>query len=160
MGYQLGVDIGTSFTAAALARSGRAELASLGARTLEIPTVVFLEAGGTLLVGEAAVRRGVAEPARLAREFKRRLGDPAPFLLAGSPYSPEALMAAVLRAVVAEVAIREGERPEHVTLTHPANWGPYKRELFDHVASLADVAPASTTTEPEAAALNFASTTR
>ena len=40
------------------------------------------------------------EPARVAREFKRRIGDPTPILLGGSPYSAEALMAQLLRAVV------------------------------------------------------------
>ena len=55
---------------------------------------------------------------------------------------------------------RQGEPPSHVTLTRPANWGPYKCELFGHVPVLADAGPFSTTTEPEAAAAHFASTTR
>ena len=34
----------------------------------------------------------MAEPQLVAREFKRRLGDPTPILLGGAPYSAEALM--------------------------------------------------------------------
>ena len=113
-----------------------------------------------MVVGESAERRGAADPTRLAREFKRRLGDPAPILVAGTPFSAEALMAAVLRSVVADVTARQGEPPAHVTLTRPANWGPYKQELFSHVPVLADLGPSSTATEPEAAAVHFASTTR
>ena len=160
MTYFLGVDLGTSYTAAAISRDGVLELVSLGTRSLEIPSVAFLDPSGTVVVGESAERRGASDPTRLAREFKRRLGDPAPILVAGTPFSAEALMAAVLRSVVADVTARQGEPPAHVTLTRPANWGPYKQELFSHVPVLADLGPSSTATEPEAAAVHFASTTR
>ncbi len=160
MSYHLGVDLGTSYTAAAISRDGVLEMVSLGTRSLEIPSVVFLDPSGGLVVGESAERRGAAEPARLAREFKRRLGDPAPILVGGTPFSAEALMATVLRSVIADVTARQGEPPAHVTLTRPANWGPYKQELFGHVPALADLGPSSTATEPEAAAVHFASTTR
>ena len=160
MGYLLGVDLGTSFTAAALSRDDNLELVSLGTRSLEVPSVVYLDPDQGMLIGEAAERRGLTDPTRVAREFKRRLGDPAPILIAGTPFSAEGLMAAVLRTVIAEVTARQGEPPSHVTLTRPANWGPYKCELFGHVPVLADAGPFSTTTEPEAAAAHFASTTR
>ena len=160
MSYHLGVDLGTSYTAAAISRDGVLEMVSLGTRSLEIPSVVFLDPSGSLVVGESAERRGASDPARLAREFKRRLGDPAPILVGGTPFSAEALMAAVLRSVIADVTARQGEPPAHVTLTRPANWGPYKQELFGHVPALADLGPSTTATEPEAAAVHFASTTR
>jgi len=160
MTYFLGVDLGTSYTAAAISRDGVLELVSLGTRSLEIPSVAFLDPSGAVVVGESAERRGASDPTRLAREFKRRLGDPAPILVSGTPFSAEALMATVLRSVVADVTARQGEPPAHVTLTRPANWGPYKQELFSHVPVLADLGPSSTATEPEAAAVHFASTTR
>jgi molecular chaperone DnaK (HSP70) len=158
--YFLGVDLGTSYTAAAISRDGMLELVSLGTRSLDIPSVTFLDPGGSVVVGESAERRGASDPTRLAREFKRRLGDPAPILVANTPFSAEALMSAVLRAVVADVTQRQGEAPAHVTLTRPANWGPYKQELFSQVPVLADLGPSSTATEPESAAVHFASTTR
>ncbi len=58
----------------------------------------------TILTGEAAARRVLTDPGRVAREFKRRLGDPTPILLGGGPYSAEALMAGLLRAVVDDVS--------------------------------------------------------
>src|SRR6478609_9441104 len=160
MTYYLGVDLGTSYTAAAISRDGVLELVSLGTRSLEIPSVAFLDSSGSVVVGESAERRGASDPTRLAREFKRRLGDPAPILVSGTPFSAEALMGAVLRSVVADITRRQGEPPAHVTLTRPANWGPYKQELFSHVPVLADLGPSSTATEPEAAAVHFASTIR
>jgi molecular chaperone DnaK len=158
--YQLGVDLGTTFTAAASIRDGRAEVATLGTRSLEIPSVVLLRQDGELLIGEAAERRSQTEPDRFAREFKRRMGDPTPVLLGGSPFSAHALSARLLRGVVKVVADREGEMPDHVVVTCPANWGDYKRELLDQAVHQADIGPVTIATEPEAAAVHYASTTR
>ncbi|HEY8545905.1 MAG TPA: Hsp70 family protein, partial [Acidimicrobiales bacterium] len=160
MGYQLGVDLGTTYTAAAIIRNGLAEVATLGTRSLEIPSVVFLRDDGELLIGEAAERRSLTEPDRFAREFKRRIGDPTPVLLGGSPFSAHTLMAKLLRAVVKVVSDREGGLPDHTVVTCPANWGDYKRELFDQALRQADVEPCTVVTEPEAAAVHYASTTR
>jgi molecular chaperone DnaK len=158
--YTLGVDLGTTYTAAAVLRNGRAEMATLGTRSLEIPSVVLLREDGTLLIGEPAERRSLIEPARFAREFKRRIGDPTPILLGGSPFSAHALMAHLLRGVVKVIADREGGPPDHTVVTCPANWGDYKRELFDQAVTQADIGPVSVVVEPEAAAIHYASTTR
>jgi len=80
MGYGLGIDLGTTFTAAAVDRAGHVEMVSLGDRTAAIPSVVLLRADGGVLVGDAASRRAAVEPDRVAREFKRRLGDVRSFL--------------------------------------------------------------------------------
>ena len=53
-----------------------------------------------------------------------------------------------------------GEPPAEVVLTHPANWGPYKLELFDQVARLAGVERWSRCPEPLAAAAQYAAQTR
>ena len=160
MTYTLGVDLGTTYTAAAVLRNGRAEMATLGTRSLEIPSVVLLREDGVLLIGEPAERRSLIEPARFAREFKRRIGDPTPVLLGGSPFSAHALMAHLLRGVVKVIADREGGPPDHTVVTCPANWGDYKRELFDQAVTQADIGPVSVVVEPEAAAVHYASTTR
>ncbi|MGH9135897.1 MAG: Hsp70 family protein [Acidimicrobiales bacterium] len=157
MGYALGIDLGTTFTAAAVARGERVEIVGLGNHTSAIPTAVLLRDDGTLLVGDAAIRRGQLEPARLAREFKRRLGDATPIILGHTPYSAERLMAAVVRDVVDAVSERQGGRPTAVVIAHPANWGPYKRELLEQAAVVAGLHGASFVTEPEAAAIHFAS---
>ncbi len=156
MGYVVGVDLGTTFTAAAVVRGGErgtASVVTLGHRSIAVPTAVFAAEDGQLLVGEAAVAAGLAQPERLATEFKRRLGDVTPLLLAGRPWSPQALLATVLGHVLGQVAAEHGGPPDLVVLTHPANWGPFKRALLDDVVRLADVSvPVATLTEPEAAA--------
>jgi molecular chaperone DnaK len=155
--YALGIDLGTTYTAAAVWRAGHAEIASLGSRSAAIPSVVLLRDDETILTGEIANRRGLTEPHRVAREFKRRLGDPTPILLGGVPYSAESLMARMLRAVVDEVSSREGGEPDRICVSHPANWGPYKIDLMYQVIRLAGIEqPVQLTTEPQAAAVFYA----
>ncbi|TCK26110.1 Hsp70 family protein [Pseudonocardia endophytica] len=160
MGYGLGVDLGTTFTAAAVERDGRVEMATLGDRTAAVPSVVLLRGDGTVLTGDAADRRAASEPDRVAREVKRRLGDPMPVLLGGAPQPVQELMAMQLRDVVRVVSEREGGAPDEVTLTHPANWGPYKKELFGQIPRRAGIDRVRMLTEPEAAAAHYASTER
>jgi molecular chaperone DnaK len=162
MGYQLGIDLGTTYTGAAVARGGRVEVVALGTTTPVIPSVVLLRSDGDVLVGEAAVRRGIDEPTRVAREFKRRLGDPTPLVLGGTPYGAEALTGHLLKSVVRMVTEREGSAPDRVVLTHPANYGPYKLDMMREVARLADLDLSTTAflTEPQAAAISYAQRNR
>ena len=160
MAYQLGIDIGTTFTAAAVSRRGNVEAATLGSRAPAVPSVLYLREDGTFLIGEAAEHRAATDPGRVAREFKRRVGDPTPILLGGTPFSAESLTAKLMRWVVDAVSEGEGERPERIAVTHPANWGPFKKDLLSEAIRLADLGPAMTLTEPEAAAIFHATTER
>ena len=72
--YAVGIDIGTTYTAAAVWRNGRAEIVPLGSHSAAIPSAVFLRPDGSFLTGESAYRRRLSEPSRVVREVKRRLG--------------------------------------------------------------------------------------
>jgi len=158
--YYLGIDIGTTYTAAAVWRDGRYDVASLGNRAATIPSVVLLRDDETVLTGEAAARRAATEPQRVAREFKRRLGDPTPIIVAGTPYSADALIAKLLRWVVDRVAEAEGGPAARIAVTHPANWGTYKLDLLRQAIRIADLDNVATLSEPEAAAIHYASQAR
>src|SRR5690606_32806241 len=80
--WYLGVDLGTTYTAAAVRRGDHSEVVTLGTRSAVEPTVAVAIDDG-LLVGEAAERRAATHPERTVRQFKRRLGDTTPVLLGG-----------------------------------------------------------------------------
>ncbi|WP_344024703.1 Hsp70 family protein, partial [Pseudonocardia kongjuensis] len=165
MSYSLGVDLGTTFVAAAVAHDSQVEMFTLGDRSVVSPSAVYVREDGTMITGDAAVRQAVAKPDRVGREFKRRLGDPIPVILGGVAHSVTNLLGAVLRDVVAVVRDTEGAPPASIVLTHPANWGPFRRELFDEVPELAgltgaDAVPLRTVTEPEGAAAHYAASRR
>ncbi len=157
MSYCLGVDLGTTFTAAAVCQpGGRPEMISLGSSSYGIPSVLVLREDGTFLIGEAAEMKATSDPTRVARYFKRQLGDGSSRFIGGTPFSPQTLTANLLRSVLETVTARQGAEPETVVLTHPANWGPYRREVFEQAASMAGVNSLQLRTEPEAAAINYA----
>jgi actin-like ATPase involved in cell morphogenesis len=156
VGYSLGVDLGTTFVAAAVASATRVEMFTLGDRSVVAPAIVYLREDGALVTGEAASLRAVSSPDRVSREFKRRLGNPTPVILGGQPHTVTALLGTLLRDVVHKVIETEGEPPDNVVLTHPANWGPFRRALFEEVPQHAGLANPPMVTEPEAAAAHYA----
>jgi YVTN family beta-propeller protein len=156
VGYHLGVDLGTTFVAAALATDTGIEMFTLGDRTVVTPAVVYLREDGALVSGDAAARRAVSSPDRIGREFKRRLGDPTPVMLGGTPYAVTVLLGSLLHDVLSRITETEGTKPDSVVLTHPANWGPFRRELFDEVPHVAGLTAPRMVTEPEAAAAHYA----
>ena len=125
MDYSLGIDLGTTYSAAATARGRSAR--DLPAR----------RAGGDDPVGRRPARRrrgprsarppsGVRCPSRsrTAREFKRRLGDPTPIILGGTPYGAEALIgppAAEHRRARSREQL--GGPPAAIVVCHPASYG-------------------------------------
>jgi actin-like ATPase involved in cell morphogenesis len=160
MDYFLGVDLGTTYTAAAIRRGDRTEITALSDRSPAVPSVLLLDDDGTLHVGDAANRRAIARPDRVAREFKRRFGDPAPLIVGGTPYGADLLTARLLRWVVDLVSQREGRPPDGLAVTHPANWGSYKLDLLRQAVHHADLDRGTeclTITEPQAAATWYAS---
>ena len=166
MTFWLGIDLGTTYTAAALYRPAVGELGthvvSLGSRSPAVPSVLFLPGDGSLVVGEAAERRALTDPDRVVREFKRRIGDEIPLLVGGVPWQAHELAAVLVRWVWEQVNQREGELPEGVALTCPASWGPYKISLFEQalratrIGGTTRLGSVQLLSEPQAAAIGYA----
>jgi len=165
MSYQLGIDLGTTYTAAAVCRAtdrhwDEPDMVNLGGRTPTVASVLYLGSDGSVLVGEAGERRAVTDPDRVVREFKRRIGDETPLVVGdGEQHAAHDLAARLVRWVVDRVAEREGGPAGRVAVTHPASWGPHKKELFGRALSAVGV-QATFLAEPQAAALSYASAER
>ncbi len=158
MGYRLGIDFGTTYTATAVLEHRQPKIVTLGEQTAEIPSVLCYPPDGPVLTGDAANRHAAIEPDCVTREFKRRIGDPTPLIVGGKAHTPEALSARLLRWVVDSVEERQGRPAERIAITHPANWGPYKQDLLRQAVRTAGIGPLVVLTEPEAAAISYAST--
>src|SRR3954471_8251777 len=164
MSYQLGIDLGTTYTAAAVCRSSdrrwvEPEVVTLGTRAATVPSVLFMAADGGIVVGEAAERRALTDPDRVVREFKRRIGDPTPVVVGGRPWAPEELSARLVRWVVDRVAEREGGPAGSIAVTHPASWGAHKKELLARALGGQGLT-VTFLAEPQAAALHYAAAER
>ncbi|SNS97563.1 Hsp70 protein [Asanoa hainanensis] len=152
----LGVDFGTSNTAAALHwPDGRTRVVLFDGSPL-LPSVVCADPDGTgkLFVGRDAVQAATFHPAGAEFHPKQRVDDVS-VLLSDVEYPVVDLFAAVLRRVVAEAATVAGGAPGRMVVTYPAGWGEQRRAVLR--AAAAQVVPqCDLAMEPVAAAAHFA----
>ncbi|MFC5996776.1 Hsp70 family protein [Pseudonocardia hispaniensis] len=162
MSYYLGIDVGTTFSAAAVCRSDRAnaDIVALGERANAVPSAVFADERGALLFGVAAERRALSDPGRVVRGFKRRIGDGVPMLVGGVPVAAEELAARFAAKLVEEVAAREGGPAAGIAVTHPASWGPHRLDSLRTALAAHGLGAAMLITEPQAAARGYAAAER
>ena len=131
MSYELGIDFGSSSTAAVVRRAegtGDTEVVPLSARGGAVPSVLHLARDGRVTVGEAAASLAGIDPTRVVRGLKRRVGDAAPVELGGQPWAADELSARLVRWVVDRVVEKEGEQPTGIALAHPTSWAPHTLE--------------------------------
>jgi molecular chaperone DnaK len=129
MSYQVGVDLGSTFSALAVCRAGgnpAPEIVPLTPRTAFVPTVVYANPDGSVVVGEEADRRALTDPDRVARQFTRRIGDGVPLLAGGMAVPAEALAARFITRMVDIAAARFGGPATRTAITHPAGWGAHR----------------------------------
>jgi molecular chaperone DnaK len=154
-GFALGVDFGTSNTVAMLRwPDGRARPLLVDGSPL-LPSAVYADPGGSLLVGRDAIHSARLDPARFEPNPKRRIDDHT--VLLGERELPVVdLVAAVLIRVADEARRTTGGAPlDPVTLTCPAGWGPTRRGLLCAAAAQAGWPRVRLVEEPVAAATYF-----
>lgn len=165
MSYVLAIDVGTSYTAAALIRPAGGstptpEILPLGLQGSAVPSVLYYAADGRILVGEAAERRGLDDPGRMVREFKRRIGDAVPLAVGEAWLAPEDAYATMAKWVVDKAEEREGSSPSSIIMTHPASWGGHRTSTVLAALKFAGLTDVTLISEPVAAALHYAAQTR
>jgi len=154
----LSVDLGTSNTVAVLAAHGRQPRVVEVDGSATMPSALFLAEDGQLVVGRDAERRARLDPARFEPNPKRRVDEGT--LLLGDKIVPVTDVLSAVFARVAEETSRQlgGAKPDEVRLTHPAQWGPARRNVLLAAARLAGLGPNLVLVpEPVAAAAHFAS---
>ncbi|HEX6351941.1 Hsp70 family protein [Actinophytocola sp.] len=154
----LSVDLGTSNTVAVLSAHGRPPRVVDVDGSSMMPSAVFAAEDGTLVVGRDAERRARLDPARFEPNPKRRV-DEGTLLLGDQVVPVTDALAGVLRRVVDETSRQlGGKKPDEVRLTHPAQWGPVRRNVLLSAARQSGAGSNLVLVpEPVAAAAHFAS---
>ncbi|MDH3596077.1 MAG: Hsp70 family protein [Rhodospirillales bacterium] len=117
----IGIDLGTSNSAAAVLRGGRpvmipsAEGLTLGGKAF--PSYVAIATDGQMLVGEPARRQAAANPEGTASAFKRRMGLREMTRLRDREFSPEQLSAFLLQKVKRDAEAFPGEPVKKAVIT-------------------------------------------
>lgn len=154
----LSVDLGTSNTAVVLAVADRPPRSVEVDGSATMSSAVFANEDGTLVVGTDAERRARLDPARFEPNPKRRIDEGT--LLLGESVVPVTDALGAVFARVAEETSRQlaGAMPDEVRLTHPAQWGPVRRNVLLASARLGGFGgDLVLVPEPVAAAAHFAS---
>jgi molecular chaperone DnaK (HSP70) len=154
----LGIDFGTSNTVA-MVRTADARMRPLlfdGSPLL--PSAVYFNTDGKVLVGRDAERNARVDPSRFEPNPKRRIDDGEVFL-GGQGLPVQRVFGYVLGQVNAEARRQLGGPPEEVRLTHPARWGERRRSLLVEAARMSGLIAGSTAprliAEPVGAASYF-----
>ncbi|WP_326553606.1 Hsp70 family protein [Micromonospora sp. NBC_01813] len=146
----LGIDFGTSNTVAMVrGGDGRARPLLFDGTPL-LPSAVYREPDGRLLVGSDAHRRARIDPAGFEPNPKRRVDDGV-VLLGDAEVPVPQVIGAVLRHVAAEAGRQVGSVTD-VRLTHPAQWGERRRLVLVQAAHTAGLPRPTLVAEPVAAA--------
>jgi hypothetical protein len=154
-GHALGIDFGTSHTVAVVRwPDGRGRPLLIDGSPL-LPSAVYAEPGGALIVGRDAVHSARLDPARFEPNPKRRIDDS--MLLLGDREVPVGdLVTAVFARVAEEWDRTVGRVRPEITLTCPATWGATRRRLLADAAAGAGFEGVRLVAEPVAAATYFA----
>lgn len=155
----IGIDLGTSNSAAAILRGGRpviipsAEGLSIGGKAF--PSYVAVTADGQILVGEPARRQATANPEGTVTAFKRKMGKREAITLRGRDYSPEQLSAFLLQKIKRDAEAFLGEPVEKAVVTVPAYFDDNQRAATKDACRIAGLDVIRLVNEPTAASLAY-----
>ena len=150
-----GIDLGT--TNSAIARQDGTKTRLLAGRdgVSLLPSALYVDDAGAVVVGSAARARASQKPADTATEFKRLMGtdDTRTFPGSGKRMTPEELSAEVLKELLRWATVEAGRAPVAAVITIPAMFQLPQCEATRRAAELAGIAHAPLLQEPIAAAI-------
>jgi molecular chaperone HscC len=155
MGKIIGIDLGTTNSAAAYMTDDGPRLIPNALGEVLTPSVVGVDEEGKLLIGRAARELQVIHPERCAALFKRQMGSDWTANLNGRTYNPEELSSLVLRSLKADADAHFGAPVERAVITVPAYFNDAQRKATLHAGRIAGLQVERIFNEPTAAALAY-----
>ncbi len=155
MSNYVGIDLGTTFSAAAyIDESGRPKIIN-NDRDENITPSCVAGIKGEIVVGERARRQWANDEANAAARFKRDMGTSATHKIGDKEFTPTELSAEVLKKIKSDVEAKIGPIDEAV-ITIPANFSHEAREATMEAGRMAGLNVKYIINEPTAAALYYA----
>ncbi|MGD8431958.1 MAG: Hsp70 family protein, partial [Nitrosopumilaceae archaeon] len=155
----IGIDLGTSNSAAAVIMGGKptiipaAEGATVGGKAF--PSVVAFSKDGDLLVGEPARRQAVTNPDNTIVAAKRKMGTDHVFKMQGKEYKPQQISSFILQKIKKDAEAFIGETIEKAVITVPAYFDDNQRQATKDAGTIAGLDVVRIINEPTAASLAF-----
>jgi len=155
----IGIDLGTSNSAASVMEGGRptmipsAEGTSVGGKSF--PSYVAFTKDGQLLVGEPARRQAVTNPDGTIKNVKRKMGSDTKVTAQGKEYTPQQISAFILQKIKKDAESYLGEKIDKAVITVPAYFNDNQRQATKDAGAIAGLEVVRIINEPTAAALAY-----
>jgi molecular chaperone DnaK len=155
----IGIDLGTSNSAAAIMEGGKttlipsAEGTTLGGKAF--PSYVAFTKDDQLLVGEPARRQAVANPEGTISAFKRKMGTSYKYNVNGKEFTPQQLSGFILQKVKKDAEAYLGCSITKAVITVPAYFNDNQRQATKDAGSIAGLEVVRLVNEPTAASLAY-----
>ncbi|HUZ80535.1 MAG TPA: molecular chaperone DnaK [Thermoplasmata archaeon] len=156
----IGIDLGTSNSAAAMLEGGRpviipsAEGTTVGGGKA-FPSYVAFAKDGQLIVGEPARRQAISNPEGTVTAFKRKMGTDYKYRLQGKEYTPQQLSGFLLQKIKRDAEAFIGEKVDKAVITVPAYFNDNQRQATKDAGAIAGLEVVRIINEPTAASLAY-----
>jgi molecular chaperone DnaK len=159
MGKIIGIDLGTSNSAASVMIGGKptiiqaAEGTSVGGKAF--PSYVAFTKDGQLLVGEPARRQMVTNPEGTIVAAKRKMGTDFKFRVYDKEYTPQQISSFILQKIKRDSEAYIGETVDKAVITVPAYFNDNQRQATKDAGEIAGLEVVRIINEPTAASLAY-----
>jgi len=155
----IGIDLGTSNSAAAIIQGGKPTLIPAAEGTTAagkaFPSYVPFSKDGELLVGEPARRQAVTNPDNTILEAKRKMGTDFAYKIQGKEYKPQQISAFILQKIKKDAESFTGDKITKAVITVPAYFDDNQRQATKDAGTIAGLEVMRIINEPTAASLAF-----
>ncbi|TBR17277.1 molecular chaperone DnaK [bacterium] len=160
MAKVIGIDLGTSNSAAAVMEGGRPVIipSSEGAGVASgkaFPSYVAFTKDGQRLVGEPARRQAAINAEGTIYAAKRKMGQDYKFKAHGKEYTPQQISAFILQKIKQDAEAYLGDKIEEVVITCPAYFDDNQRTATKDAGEIAGLKVLRIINEPTAACLAY-----
>ncbi len=155
----IGIDLGTTNSAAAVLQAGRPTIIPSAegptAAGKMFPSVVAFTKGGELLVGEPAKRQAASNPEATIFEIKRKMGTDFKVKIQGKEYTPQQISAFILQKIKRDAETYLGENVDSAVITVPAHFNDNQRQATVDAGEITGFKVSRIVNEPTAACLAY-----
>jgi len=156
----IGIDLGTSNSAASVMEGGKPKIIPSAEGTTvgggkAFPSYIAFTKDGELLTGEPARRQAVLNPERTFSAFKRKMGTDYKYKAGDKEYSPQQLSSFILQKIKRDAEAFLGQKIEKAVITVPAYFNDAQRQATKDAGAIAGLEVVRIINEPTAASLAY-----
>ena len=159
MGKIIGIDLGTSNSAAAVLEAGKPRMIpseeGVSQYGKSFPSVVAFTEDGQKLVGEPARRQATTNSERTITRAKRKMGTTYKYKINGKEYTPQQISAFILQKIKKDAEVFLGEKVDKAVITVPAYFDDNQRQATQDAGRIAALEVLRIVNEPTAASLAY-----